>query len=93
MTMIPADLNDYSQNSSEPAKNKLVCTDADGNKLTVKLKKSGKKKVIKSVKVKIGKKTITLDKKQIKKSLAKNEDDTYTITITGKDKNFSGTAK
>ena len=54
--------------SSEPAKNKLVCTDADGNKLTVKLKKSGKKKVIQSVKVKIGKKTITLDKKQIKKS-------------------------
>ena len=40
----------------------------------------------------IGKKTITLDKKQIKKSLTKNEDGTYTITITGKDKNCAFTS-
>jgi hypothetical protein len=91
VTITPADLTDYSQTAAEPAKNKLVCEDADGNKLTVTLKESGKKKIIQSVKVKIGKKTITLDKKQIRKSLVKNEDGTYTITITGKDKNFTGT--
>lgn len=60
---------------------KLVCTDADGNKLTVKLKKSGKKKVIQSVKVKIAKElkksisTITREIKRNSKVIASDKND------------------